>query len=466
MLGERYALVEELGRGGMAVVWRARDQVLGRPVAIKLLDRRWAADPASRGRIRDEARAAAALSHPHIAQIYDYGESLVRGHLLPYVVMELVRGVTLLERSRERALTAAATIRICGQVASALAAAHAEGVVHRDIKPGNVMVTRTGAKVVDFGIAAAAGPLAPDEALLGTPAYLAPERLIGDRVEPASDVYALGVLLYRQLAGESPWSVETTTQMLTAHVYVDPTPLPQLPAVPAVVTSLVNRCLRKEPAERPTAQEVSLILLNAPVPEIPAASTTGRNRSGDAPATRILDSRVPAAGGSARRRPLVIGGTIAGAVVAGSLLWMLQPQGDGDAAGPPPTSAATPSATSVAAPPPVQATTRAAVTRKPRPAPATKRAVTKAPAKKKAPSPATRPGPRTFDSTGGAVTARCADDTTAEMVSWEPVKPYKVDQVAAGPAPTAVIVFKHGKDRVRVAVTCDGGRPSAATSAA
>jgi hypothetical protein len=263
-LGGRYKLLNELGHGGMAVVWRARDEVLGRSVAVKLLAGRYANDPSSRSRIRDEARAAAALSpHPHIAQVYDFGESDTDGDLLPYVVMELVNGPTLQQKAAVGPLPPRMVFQICGEVASALAAAHADGLVHRDIKPANVMVTPIGAKVVDFGIAAAAGPGDPDDVLLGTPAYLAPERLTGDAVEPATDVYALGVLLYRLLANVSPWSVDSTTQMLSAHVYIEPTPMPQLADVPADVADLVHRCLRKDPATRPTAAEAGTILTDA-----------------------------------------------------------------------------------------------------------------------------------------------------------------------------------------------------------
>jgi serine/threonine-protein kinase len=275
-LGGRYKLLNELGSGGMAVVWRAQDEVLGRPVAVKLLAGRYAGDPHSRARIRDEARAAANLSHPNIAQVYDFGESQESGSLLPYVVMELINGPTLAQRVSLGPLPPRTVFRICGEVAAALAAAHADGLVHRDIKPANVMVTPAGAKVVDFGIAAAAGPVKPDEELLGTPAYLAPERLTGDAVQPASDVYALGVLLYRLLANQSPWSVDSTTQMLDAHVYIEPDPLPHLPGVPPAVTDLVHRCLRKEPAERPTAAEASAVLADAAENSVapdPAAAT-------------------------------------------------------------------------------------------------------------------------------------------------------------------------------------------------
>jgi eukaryotic-like serine/threonine-protein kinase len=274
MLGGRYKLLNELGSGGMAVVWRARDEVLGRTVAVKLLAGRYADDPQSRARIREEARAAATLSpHAHIAQVYDFGESDDDGSPRPYVVMELVNGPTLQQRAAAGPLPPRTVFRICGEVASALAAAHLDGLVHRDIKPANVMVTTGGAKVVDFGIAAAAGSGEPEDVLIGTPAYLAPERLTGGSVVPATDVYALGVLLYRLLANESPWSVDTTTQMLTAHVYVDPAPLPALPGVPPAVTDLVGRCLRKDPAERPTAAEACAVLADAA-----EASQTGVRR--------------------------------------------------------------------------------------------------------------------------------------------------------------------------------------------
>lgn len=260
-IGGRYKLLDELGSGGMAVVWRARDEVLGRPVAVKLLAGRYSDDPQSRARIRDEARAAATLSHPNICQVYDYGEAAGTG--TPYVVMELVNGPTLQQRVSGGNLPPRTVFRICGEVAAALAAAHEHGLVHRDIKMANIMVTPAGAKVVDFGIAAAAGPASPEEMLVGTPAYLAPERLTGDLIVPASDVYALGVLLYRLLADKSPWSVESTTQMLRAHVYQDPAPLPERPGVPRAVVELIDRCLRKDPEARPSATEVSAILGDA-----------------------------------------------------------------------------------------------------------------------------------------------------------------------------------------------------------
>jgi len=263
VLGGRFALLDRLGSGGMSVVWRARDEVLGRTVAVKVLAGRYADDPDYRDRIRDEARAAAALSHPNVAQVYDYGEAEVAGAHMPYVVMELVRGGTLQDRLVAGPVPPRYAMRVCAEVAAALAAAHADGLVHRDIKPANVMVTPAGAKVVDFGIAAAVDPLGSGDEefeVLGTPAYLAPERLTGDGVQPGSDVYALGVLLYRMLSGHSPWCADTTTQMLTAHIYVDPEPLPLRPGVPDYVTALCNRCLSKDPTQRPSAREAAALL--------------------------------------------------------------------------------------------------------------------------------------------------------------------------------------------------------------
>jgi hypothetical protein len=265
ILGNRYRFVDRLGKGGMGEVWRAYDEVLDRHVAIKVLAAQFARDAEFRSRVLSEARAAARLTHPHIARVYDYGESGQGRKRVPYVVMELLTGPSLDERLKRGPLRVERALRICAEVASALAAAHASGLVHRDVKPGNVMLTRSGAKVVDFGLAAVTGERDhPDGAgMLGTPAYLAPERLSGHPVVPATDVYALGLLLYRLLVGKLPWPASTATQMLKAHVYLDPAPMPQLPGVPPVVIDLVHRCLFKEPTERPPSSEVTVTLAHA-----------------------------------------------------------------------------------------------------------------------------------------------------------------------------------------------------------
>ncbi|WP_432829403.1 protein kinase domain-containing protein [Dactylosporangium sp. CA-092794] len=263
LLGGRYLLDERLGEGGMSVVWRAHDRVLGREVAVKVLAPALAGDDEARHRIRLEARAAARLSHPNITSVYDYGETAEH---VPFVVMELLRGPTLADRLLAGPLPPAAAVRICAEVAAGLAAAHAEDLVHRDVKPANVILTPDAAKVLDFGIVGFVGipDVRHDPALvIGTPAYLAPERLVSDDVTPASDVYAFGLLLYRCLTGRLPWDSETTTQMVMAHITVAPEPLPELPGVPAEVRELCMSCLAKEPRDRPAAVAVAAGLARA-----------------------------------------------------------------------------------------------------------------------------------------------------------------------------------------------------------
>jgi serine/threonine-protein kinase len=289
-LGGRYRLVERLGVGGMSVVWRGFDEVLGRQVAVKVLAGRGSADPSLRERLRVEAQAAARLSHPNITNVYDYGETpLDGGSPVPYVVMELVDGEPLATHlAGGAALPWESAASVCAEVAGALAAAHARGVVHRDVTPGNVMLTPGGVKVVDFGISALIGDtdVGLDGSLLGTPAYLAPERLDGGQVSPATDVYALGLLLYRSLTGHLPWRAATTTQMLRAHRYEEPGPLPEVAGLPDEIAELCRRCLAKAPDERPTSAEVAAGLAEAagiPVPVSPAGRT--------APATALLPGR-------------------------------------------------------------------------------------------------------------------------------------------------------------------------------
>ncbi|MGX6601157.1 serine/threonine-protein kinase [Micromonosporaceae bacterium Da 78-11] len=264
LLANRYRLVERLGAGGMSVVWRGFDEVLGRQVAVKVLPPSTSADPSFRRRLRAEAQAAARLSHPHITNVYDYGEATtVDGEPVPYVVMELIDGESLAAvLARTRRLPWQAAVRISAEVAAALAAAHSRGIVHRDVTPANVMLTSSGAKVVDFGISALIGEndIDPDGSLLGTPAYLAPERLEGGQVSPATDVYAVGLLIYRSLIGQLPWDVGTTTALLRAHQYTEPEPLPPVEGLPPAVAALIGRCLEKRPADRPSSAELAHVL--------------------------------------------------------------------------------------------------------------------------------------------------------------------------------------------------------------
>ena len=263
----RYRVIDEIGRGGMAIVWRGYDDVLDRPVAIKMLASGYADDQAFRQRIRREARAAARLSHPHVGTVYDFGEA---SDGRPYLVMELISGRSLAERLREAPLPCAQALRVCAQIASALAETHARGLVHRDVKPSNIMLTPSGAKLVDFGISAmvddegnvpqsdeADAPQGLPGILLGTPAYVAPEMVAGCTAGAAADVYALGMLLYRTLTGHLPWPVETPEEVLRAHMLAQPHPLPPLPGLPPEIARLSLRCLAKAPADRPTCAELA-----------------------------------------------------------------------------------------------------------------------------------------------------------------------------------------------------------------
>jgi len=263
VLGGRYELLDRVGRGGMSVVWRARDRVSDRLVAVKVLAEAYADDHELRQRLRQEAQVAAMVSSPYVAQASGCGEYQRGDRMAPFIVMEFVDGITLQDRLNAGPVLPAAAMRIGAQVASALAAIHEAAVVHCDIKPANVMLVGDAVKVVDFGIAARAGSedtLSHPFQVLGTPAYMAPERLTGDAVLASADVYALGILLYRLLAGRSPWLVESTMQMLAAHVSEQPAPMPPLAEIPTFVASLCNQCLAKNPDSRPSAHDAGLLL--------------------------------------------------------------------------------------------------------------------------------------------------------------------------------------------------------------
>ncbi|MER7416926.1 serine/threonine-protein kinase [Micromonospora peucetia] len=262
-LHDRYVLRERIGLGGMSEVWRADDEVLHRPVAVKALTREFATDPQLRATIQREARAAARLTHPHVTQVYDYAEATLDGGVVvPYLVMELVQGRNLADRLAAGPMPWPEAVRMAGQIAAALAAAHRIGVVHRDVKPGNVMLTETGAKVLDFGIAALAGPHHPragqtGELLMGTPAYFAPERMRAGPPNPASDVYALGALLYCTLTGRVPLPVQTWQDALEVHAGHPPVRPPRVPGLPADIAELTLACLATDPAHRPSAAQLS-----------------------------------------------------------------------------------------------------------------------------------------------------------------------------------------------------------------
>jgi len=278
LLARRYRLIDRVGSGGMSVIWRARDEVLDRTVAVKVLAAALAADPRFRGMVRDEARAAAQLVHPHVATVHDYAETVAPdGTVTAFVVMELLTGEELEARLTEGPLPWRTAVEVCAQVAEALAAAHRLGIVHRDVTPANIMVTATGAKVLDFGIAARIG--APDDdadgETFGTPAYVAPERLDGTPAQPATDSYALGVLLHETLTGRVPVPADTWEDLTRAlRAGIVPAP-PEVPGLPPSVADLCLRCLARDPAARPTAHAAAATLrAAADAPEPPAAADT------------------------------------------------------------------------------------------------------------------------------------------------------------------------------------------------
>jgi serine/threonine-protein kinase len=254
-LGERYELAELIAAGGMGQVWRGTDVLLGRPVAVKVLRSEYTGDPTFRARFRAEAQHAAGLSHPNIAAVFDYGETEATdgsGETLAYLVMELVEGEPLSAvLQRERRLSAAVTLSLLEQTASALAEAHRVGLVHRDVKPGNILVRDDGSvKITDFGIAWSAGsvPLTRTGQVIGTPQYLAPEVAEGHHATPASDVYALGLVGYECLTGHPAFDGDNAVTIALKQVRDDPEPLPD--DLPGEVRSLIRRSLAKDPAAR------------------------------------------------------------------------------------------------------------------------------------------------------------------------------------------------------------------------
>jgi eukaryotic-like serine/threonine-protein kinase len=258
MLGNRYRLTERIAGGGMGEVWRAEDTVLGRPVAVKILRREYADDATFLARFKAEARHSAGLSHQGIAAVYDFGEgdpSAGADTGSPYLVMELVPGEPLSTLvSRDGRLSPDRTLDVVGQAAFGLQAAHDAGVVHRDIKPGNILVTPDGTvKITDFGISRAANsaPLTRTGSIMGTAYYISPEQASGRSVTPASDVYSLGIVAYECLTGRRPFDGDTPVSVALAQVNQEPPALPD--DLPAPVRDLVMQMLAKDPAGRPAS---------------------------------------------------------------------------------------------------------------------------------------------------------------------------------------------------------------------
>jgi serine/threonine protein kinase len=248
-VGGRYEIEKTLGGGGMAIVYRARDEELGRRVAIKVLAENLAGDPELRRRFVREARIAARLAHPNVVAVYDTGEQ----DGLPFIVMECVDGESLAETlRREGRLEPARVVDLGLQATAGLEHAHRAGVVHRDIKPANLLVTGGTLKIADFGIAHAveATRLTAVGTVLGTAAYLSPEQALGELVTPASDLYSLGACLYELLAGRPPYGFETLAEVFARVEGGSP---PRLEGVPAGLDRTVLRCLERDPSARPSS---------------------------------------------------------------------------------------------------------------------------------------------------------------------------------------------------------------------
>jgi serine/threonine-protein kinase len=251
VLGGRYRLVSPIARGGMATVWAADDPVLSRRVAVKILRADLAADEGTRARFRHEAIAAARLSHPNIVSTYDTGDD----DGVAYIVMELVEGPTLRHLvDQHGGLPVTDVIRIGSQVADALDAAHRAGLVHRDVKPANVLVPAVGpVKVTDFGIAKAAGgdDLTRTGTVMGTARYLAPEQVNGRPTDPRTDVYALGLLLYEALCGHPPFGGDTEIATAMARLTTAaPAVRAERPEVSQALDDVIHRCLARQPSAR------------------------------------------------------------------------------------------------------------------------------------------------------------------------------------------------------------------------
>ena len=287
VLGGRYRLTRQIAVGGMGEVWAAHDESLQRDIAIKVLREEFAGDVGFLERFRTEARNAGSLSHPGIAALFDYGEQDGSA----FLAMELVVGEPMSDLlEREPVLPPRRLLPILAQTARALHAAHLAGVVHRDVKPGNILITPTGkVKITDFGVSLSSNqvPMTATGMVMGTAQYLSPEQAVGGPATAASDMYALGIVAYEALVGHRPFTGPTAVDIAVAHVN---TPVPPLPSsVDRPIAQLVMRLLSKDPSERPGDAEELARMFDALVPHTPAGGNApvsivpGRSASRGAP---------------------------------------------------------------------------------------------------------------------------------------------------------------------------------------
>ncbi|MFM8304534.1 MAG: protein kinase domain-containing protein [Actinomycetota bacterium] len=348
VLTGRYRLDGLIARGGMASVWMGQDELLGRRVAVKTLHPDLAHDDALRARFRQEALAAAGLTHPNIVATYDTGEDAGTA----FIVMELVEGESLRQLlDRRRVLDPPEAVSIAIQVAAALEHAHRQGVVHRDVKPANILVPREGAvKVTDFGIAKATGgsDLTRTGTVVGTARYLSPEQVQGQTADARTDVYALGLVLYEMLAGHPAYAGDTEMATALARLTGPPTPLELTrPGIPDALAGVVAQALQADPAHRvPSAAALAEALRRAergvtPAPVAPPPSATGSPATSSTARTTTRTTTRPA---PRRRHPgrvlafllfLAVLGVAAGLVTA-RIVTPDDGPGGPDGPGPPP----------------------------------------------------------------------------------------------------------------------------------
>jgi eukaryotic-like serine/threonine-protein kinase len=469
VIGGRYRLEYPLGGGGIAVVWRAIDETTGGAVALRLV-----AVPAAERRLADALGAAAQalmhLSHPNVATVVGFGEhDRGDGVPWPYVVTEWVDGVTLhVSWASQRTSPWPQAVALAAQAASALTAAHQQGIVHGRLEPSKIMLTDAGVKVLDFEVAALLGDYRTDvdDEALGIPAFVAPERLhpASGPAGPAADVYALGIVLYRLLAGKPPWSAPTPRGLLEAQLRHDPAPLPALPGLPAQLSELCMRCLAKDPDERPSAAtlEATLVaMLSGDLTDIPSVDAIA--------ATHVA---LPKAGRLSRASRLAVACAVVAVMGLVGLAGLtgfpmladfpgaargttLPSAAVSDAPGPVPAATATVSATRV----PSEGLMPAGM--------AQPSASTMAGAGPSVTPQATatgkppRPGSARFAAAGGVVEIVC-DGQTASVVRIVPAAGYVITRLEAGPASEVRVILRLGETKEsEIRARCVDGEPAA-----
>jgi eukaryotic-like serine/threonine-protein kinase len=354
VLGGRYTLLAVLGAGGMATVWRARDEMLGRDVAVKVLSPQHAADPGFLARFEGEARHAAALSHPRLVTVFDCGVE----DGTPFIVMELAAGRTLRQVLDDAGmLPPGQAVAIAAAVCEGLDAAHAAGLVHRDITPANIVLNGGEVKVLDFGIARADGTRAATAAgtVMGTAAYLSPEQASGRPADPRSDLYSLGCVLFEMLTGRPPFTADSAVGLAYRQVHDDPgPPSAWRPGLPASLDRITARLLAKDPAARPpTAAAARAGLLSV----FPSAGGTPNAGTAVLPVTPETGPGTPRRGWRPRPAEAVLGAALAASLLALLAVLLTEGPSGSPAAGPTATVTVHPTVSGTSSPTAQSATT-------------------------------------------------------------------------------------------------------------